>query len=86
MERGPEARPPVCLRYAMWATAASFSQSYRSVEDLLYKRARQYIEATEMKVSAGSSVLLPGTYIFAESRRTLLDTISCPDLVSNRYV
>ncbi|KAH9219389.1 fungal-specific transcription factor domain-containing protein [Leptodontidium sp. 2 PMI_412] len=49
MERGPEARPPVCLRYAMWATAASFSQSYRSVEDLLYKRARQYIEATEMK-------------------------------------
>ncbi|KAG4429964.1 hypothetical protein IFR05_014552 [Cadophora sp. M221] len=49
MERGPEARPPVCLRYAMWAAAASFSESYRSTEDLLYKRARQYIEATEMK-------------------------------------
>ncbi|KAH7390199.1 fungal-specific transcription factor domain-containing protein [Cadophora sp. MPI-SDFR-AT-0126] len=49
MEKGPQTRPPVCLRYAIWATAASFSENYRSFEDLLYKRARQYIEADEMK-------------------------------------
>jgi phytoene/squalene synthetase len=43
-------RPPVCLRYAMWALAATFSDKYSQYEDLLYERARRYAEAAEMKV------------------------------------
>ncbi|PVH78426.1 hypothetical protein DL98DRAFT_462441 [Cadophora sp. DSE1049] len=58
MEKGPQARPPVCLRYAIWATAASFSEKYRSSEDLLYRRARQYIEVAEMKSQGEQFVTL----------------------------
>lgn len=50
MDRAPHARPPVCLRYAMWAIAATLSDEYVRFEDLLYKRARFYADAAEMKV------------------------------------
>jgi phytoene/squalene synthetase len=43
-------RPPVCLRYAIWATAASVSDNYSQYEELLYERARKYVDAAEMKV------------------------------------
>lgn len=43
-------QPPVCLRYALWATAASVSEKYAQYEELLYKRARKYVEEAEMKV------------------------------------
>ncbi len=43
-------RPPICLRYAMWTMAASFSDKYSCIEDVLYERARKYLEAAEMKV------------------------------------
>lgn len=35
--------------YAMWALAASTSESYRSVQDIFYKRGRKYVELDEMK-------------------------------------
>jgi phytoene/squalene synthetase len=43
-------QPPICLRYAMWAAAASVSEKYMQYEDVLYERARKYVEAAEMKV------------------------------------
>jgi hypothetical protein len=50
LSKSPKFRPPVCLRYAMWAIAASLSEKYRCYEDLLYERARRYIQDAEMKV------------------------------------
>ncbi|KAE8454281.1 hypothetical protein EG329_005206 [Mollisiaceae sp. DMI_Dod_QoI] len=49
LSKSPNFRPPVCLRYAMWAVAASLSDKYRCYEDLLYERARRYIQDAEMK-------------------------------------
>jgi phytoene/squalene synthetase len=43
-------QPAVCLRYALWATAASGSDKYSCYEDVLYQRARKYIQDAEMKV------------------------------------
>jgi translation initiation factor 2 alpha subunit (eIF-2alpha) len=34
----------------MWATAASVSEKYMQYEDVLYERARKYVEVAEMKV------------------------------------
>ncbi|KAJ9606103.1 hypothetical protein H2200_009064 [Cladophialophora chaetospira] len=42
-------RPPPCLLYAMWALAASTTESYRPVQDVFYQRARKYAELDEMK-------------------------------------
>ena len=50
LDRPAHMRPPICLRYALWATAASVSDKYFSYEDVFYERARRYIEAAEMKV------------------------------------
>lgn len=48
---GPEnARAPLCLRYSIWAAAASISEKYSQCEALLYERARKYVDADEMKV------------------------------------
>jgi hypothetical protein len=44
----------------MWAMAASLSDKYKSYEDILYERARKYIDAAEMKVS----FVAIATYIF----------------------
>jgi hypothetical protein len=46
-------QPPICLRYAIWATAASVTEKYLQYEDVLYERARKYIELAEMKVGNG---------------------------------
>ena len=49
LDRAPHMRPPVSLRYAMWAMAASLSEKYASLESILYERARKYIQEAEMK-------------------------------------
>lgn len=49
LDRAPNMRPPVCLQYAMWTIAASLSENYTGIEDILYQRARRYIDAEEMK-------------------------------------
>ncbi|KAG4433416.1 hypothetical protein IFR05_011102 [Cadophora sp. M221] len=49
LDRAPQARPPICLRYAMWAMACSLSDKFMCLEDLMYQRARHYIQAAEMK-------------------------------------
>jgi hypothetical protein len=53
LDRPAHMMPPICLRYAMWAAAASVSDKYEAYEDVFYERARRYIEAAEMKVSLG---------------------------------
>ena len=45
----PHKRPPVCLRYAMWALACSVTDKYMAFAEIFYQRARKYAEADEMK-------------------------------------
>ncbi|KPM46342.1 hypothetical protein AK830_g80 [Neonectria ditissima] len=42
-------QPPMCLQYAILAAGASASPVYRHLADAFYGRARQYIQADEMK-------------------------------------
>ena len=49
MNLAPYMRPAVCLRYAMWANAASVSDKYFDAKELFYRRARKYIDLDEMK-------------------------------------
>lgn len=52
LEKPEPERAPLCLQYAMWASAASISEKYSPFEALLYERARKYIDIDEMKVCA----------------------------------
>lgn len=40
----------MCLQYAIWAMGALWHPKYDGCADVFYKRARQYVEADEMKV------------------------------------
>lgn len=42
-------RPPICLRYAMWALAAVITDKYRALHPHFYHRARKYAELDQMK-------------------------------------
>ncbi|KAI6757278.1 hypothetical protein HG531_003103 [Fusarium graminearum] len=42
-------RPPMCLRYAIWALAAAGNVKYDEYHDIFYRRSRQYMEADTMK-------------------------------------
>lgn len=42
-------RPPVCLRYIMWAHACAMVPRYRSSADQFYQKSRKYLEQDEMK-------------------------------------
>lgn len=43
-------QPPMCLQYAVLALAATLSTTYRQLSEPFYRRARQYLEADELKV------------------------------------
>ncbi|KAF4972495.1 hypothetical protein FZEAL_9575 [Fusarium zealandicum] len=45
----PLRKPPMCLQYAIWALAAIGHAKYDQYHEVFYRRARQYIEADEMK-------------------------------------
>lgn len=55
LDRAPQFRPPVCLRYGMWLIAASMSDKYQSYEGVFYERVRRYIHMDEMKVCPASA-------------------------------
>jgi hypothetical protein len=40
----------MCLQYGIWAYSASGHAKYDQYAEAFYKRARQYIEADEMRV------------------------------------
>ncbi|KAF4435153.1 hypothetical protein F53441_13575 [Fusarium austroafricanum] len=42
-------RPPMCLRYAIWALAATGNTKYDQYHDIFYRRAKGYIDADVMK-------------------------------------
>lgn len=46
----PHMRPPMCLQYAIWSAASNGHPKYGLFHDALYRRARQYLEADELKV------------------------------------
>ena len=43
-------QPPMCLQYAILAAGASASPSHRQLAEVFHVRARQYIQADEMRV------------------------------------
>ncbi|KAL7795775.1 binuclear zinc transcription factor [Trichoderma ceciliae] len=45
----PTRKPPMCLQYGIWALSASGHAKYDQYAEAFYKRARQYMEADEMK-------------------------------------
>ncbi|KAL8727425.1 MAG: hypothetical protein Q9181_005724 [Wetmoreana brouardii] len=49
MGLAPHMRPPVSLRYAVWALAANMSTKYQSHKEIFYRRSRRYAELDEMK-------------------------------------
>ena len=51
LNMAPSLRPPIALRYAMWTLAASVSdeKKYSNMQTHFYKRARKYLEESEMK-------------------------------------
>jgi len=56
----------MCLQYAIWTAAASGHPKYGRYHDALYRRARQYLEADELKVSQGrrAAILTALTFFF----------------------
>ena len=65
-------RPPVCLRYIMWAHACAVMPQYKQSGEQFYQKARKYIEQDEMKGHGESFISVPhaqtwvliGTYEF----------------------
>lgn len=45
----PHKRPPMGLQYAIWAMASNCDDKYKSYHDVFLQRARQYMEADEVK-------------------------------------
>ncbi|EER39879.1 binuclear zinc transcription factor [Histoplasma capsulatum var. duboisii H88] len=56
MNLSPNMRPPVCLRYVMWALAASVTDKYRTLHPHFYQRARKYAELDQMR-GLGESII-----------------------------
>ena len=42
-------KPPMCLRYVIWALAAAGNNKYDEYHEIFYRRSRQYMEADTMK-------------------------------------
>jgi len=59
MGMAPDVRPPVCLRYAIWATACSVIDKFSSMCTTFYERARKYAERDELK-GFGQQILTLG--------------------------
>lgn len=53
----------MCLQYAVWSMASNGHEKYSQYHDIFYKRARQYADSDEMKVSSPppSPAALEGT-------------------------
>jgi hypothetical protein len=48
LQRAPAQRPPICLRYAMWALAATVDEKYLSYRTHFYRKARKAIDDLEL--------------------------------------
>lgn len=79
----PHKRPPMCLQYAIWTVSASRHEKYGRYHGLFYRRARQYLEADELKVSQLEWEIY-GTHADAAAGiwRTLYHTVSRSSLGS----
>ncbi|KAK4507248.1 hypothetical protein PRZ48_000983 [Zasmidium cellare] len=58
MNLAPHMRPPVCLRYAMWANAAAVTDKFEGLQEHFYLRARKYIQQDEMKGHGESMITI----------------------------
>lgn len=58
MNLAPHMRPPICLRYAMWANAAAVTDRYESLAEHFYQRCRKYMQQDEMRGHGESMITL----------------------------
>lgn len=67
----------MCLQYGIWALSASGHLKYDHYAEAFYKRARQYMEADEMKVSLPFYPLeISGTlYVLIRQHRVMASTL-----------
>ncbi|KAL2164079.1 hypothetical protein VTH06DRAFT_3293 [Thermothelomyces fergusii] len=77
----PHMRPPMCLQYAIWSAASNGHPRYGLFHDALYRRARQYLEADELK-GQGEHFITIGhaqawAIIASDEARSLLFTRAC---------
>ncbi|KAL2168814.1 hypothetical protein VTG60DRAFT_6784 [Thermothelomyces hinnuleus] len=77
----PHMRPPMCLQYAIWSAASNGHPKYGLFHDALYRRARQYLEADELK-GQGEHFITIGhaqawAIIASDEARSLLFTRAC---------
>ncbi|KAK5947181.1 hypothetical protein PMZ80_001328 [Knufia obscura] len=57
-------RPPVCLRYIMWAHACGMLPQYKTSAEQFYQKARKYIEQDQMKGHGESFISVPHAQAF----------------------
>jgi len=57
-------RPPVCLRYIMWAHACAMLPQYKTSAEQFYQKARKYIEQDQMKGHGESFISVPHAQAF----------------------
>lgn len=62
---GPLRKPPPALQYAMWALAAQYHQKYSEYAEVFYARARQYLDADEMRGSGEHFITLQHAQAYA---------------------
>jgi hypothetical protein len=74
----PHMRPVVCLRYVIFALVATIDDKYSKYKDVFYQRARMYIEADELKVTAPSTMTSPSDV--SGPWRELHNRATCPDM------
>jgi hypothetical protein len=58
MNHAPHLRPAICMRYAMWASAALVMDTFKAFAEPFYIRARKYLEQDEMRGRGEGMALL----------------------------
>ncbi|KAH6849737.1 hypothetical protein B0I37DRAFT_369719 [Chaetomium sp. MPI-CAGE-AT-0009] len=61
----PHMRPPMALQYAIWTSASNGHPKYGCYHDALYRRARQYLEADELKGHGEHFITIPHAQAWA---------------------
>jgi len=75
----PLAQPPLCLRYIMWALAATLCPDLAGYADIFYQRTRQYLQNDEMTVRKqrkkrhGANETVGALIIYERGPRSMLD-------------
>ena len=77
----PFRRPAMCLQYSIWALASHGHPKYDVYSDVFYRRARNYIQADEMRVCASLGHLIYNSWLnINRTMESILLPLSMPSL------